>query len=221
MTMRRIGVWILLFLGLFFREIYAQTATLRVEPLEASSDLHIASMRVAIWPEYDDPRVLIILRGTFSSTSAFPTMVRFSVPDGLEMIGAGMVSEQGELLLHPHKIVRRQDKSLLSFLLPRPQFFVEYYYSPFSGAPDRQFTFALPTDYSADEIEVHVQQPLRSTDFRTDPHPNETRTDSQGFTYHISRFPQVAAEQSIPIQVAYHKEGLWAHSSSVFATGNG
>ncbi|RMF94189.1 MAG: zinc-ribbon domain-containing protein [Nitrospinota bacterium] len=55
-------------------------------------------------------------------------------------------------------------------------------------------------------LRLEVQQPLRSTAFRTEPAPAETRTDGRGFTYHVYHFQQVTAGQSIPITVTYRKE---------------
>ena len=39
-----------------------------------------ASLR--LWPEYDDPGLLVILSGTFTGTGAFPQKVAFPVPAG-------------------------------------------------------------------------------------------------------------------------------------------
>ncbi|RMF84813.1 MAG: hypothetical protein D6736_18570, partial [Nitrospinota bacterium] len=112
----------------------------QTSPPATASELRIAFLRVSIWPEYDDPRVLIMLRGTFTPDSPLPATVRFTVPEDIEVIGAGMVSEQGELLLHPHQVEQEGEKNRLRFLLPRSEFFVEYYYAPFEGTVERKFT---------------------------------------------------------------------------------
>ena len=65
----------------------------------------MARLRLSIWPEYDDPRVLIMLRGEMTPRQAFPASITLPLPKGAEIIGAGMISEQDELLLHPHQVL--------------------------------------------------------------------------------------------------------------------
>ena len=76
----------------------AESETPAAEP---PADLRITRLQLSIWPEYDDPRVLLIIRGELADGAAFPTHVTLPIPKNAELIGAGMISELGELLLHP------------------------------------------------------------------------------------------------------------------------
>ena len=77
----------------------------RRRPVHPTADLVMARLRLSIWLEYDDPRVLIMFRGEMTPRQAFPASITLPIPKGAEIIGAGMVSEQNELLLHPHQIL--------------------------------------------------------------------------------------------------------------------
>src|SRR5919198_2536210 len=146
-------------------------------PSQASApaaDLIMARLRLSIWPEYDDPRVLIMWRGEMTPRQAFPASITLPIPKGAEIIGAGMVSEQNELLLHPHQVLPGATQDTLQLNLPVPRFFVEFYYNPFTtSGPEKRFTYSAPTTYPIEFFEVDIQQPLKATAFTLDPAPTE------------------------------------------------
>src|SRR5690349_4887499 len=84
------------------------------------TDLVMARLRLSIWPEYDDPRVLIMLRGEMTPRQAFPASITLPIPKGAEIIGAGMISEQNELLLHPYQVLSGDTQDSLQLNLPVP-----------------------------------------------------------------------------------------------------
>jgi hypothetical protein len=141
-------------------------------------------LRLSIWPEYDDARVLVMFRGEMEPHSAFPTHITLPLPKGAEVIGAGMVSKQDELLLHPHQVTPGEAEDSLEINLPAARFFVEFYYNPFVEGTDKRFTYTVPTAYSIERLEVDIQQPLQAMRFTTEPQAMGRETDEQGFTYH-------------------------------------
>ena len=178
-------------------------------PAQASAstaDLVMARLRLSIWPEYDDPRVLIMLRGEMTPRQAFPASVTLPIPKGAEIIGAGMISEQNELLLHPHQVLPGDSQDTLQLNLPVPRFFVEFYYNPFTASgPEKRFVYPAPTTYPIEVFEVDIQQPLKATAFTIDPTPTERTTDKEGFTYHQFTFRDVGKGQKQTFTIAYTK----------------
>jgi hypothetical protein len=171
-----------------------------------AADLIMARLRLSIWPEYDDPRVLIMLRGEMTPRQAFPASITLPIPKGAEIIGAGMISEQNELLLHPHQVLPGDAYDTLQLNLPVPRFFVEFYYNPFTtSGSEKHFAYPAPTTYPIELFEVDVQQPLKATAFTLDPTPMEHMTDNQGFTYHQFTYRDVGKGQSQTFTVAYTK----------------
>ena len=170
------------------------------------TDLVMARLRLSIWPEYDNPRVLIMLRGEMTPRQAFPATITLPLPKGAEIIGAGMISEQNELLLHPHQVLPGDTQDSLQLNLPVPRFFVEFYYNPFTtSGPEKRFAYTAPTTYPIEVFEVDIQQPLKATDFALDPSPMERRTDNQGLTYHQSTYRNIEKGQSHTFTIAYTK----------------
>ena len=177
-------------------------------PTESITEAHLvmARLRLSIWPEYDDPRVLIMWRGEMAPRQAFPAHITLPLPKGAEIVGAGMISDQNELLLHPYEVVPGDTQDNLQLNLPVPRFFLEFYYNPFpaSGA-EKRFTYTLPTPYPVEGLEVDIQQPLKATNFTLDPAPMEHLTDKQGFTYHQFAYHDIAPGQPQTFTISYIK----------------
>lgn len=166
----------------------------------------ISRLRLSIWPEYDDPRVLIILRGELIPRQAFPGTITLPIPQGAEIIGAGIISEQNELLVHPYNVVAGEPLDSIQLNLPTPRFFMEFYYTPWpTNTADKRFTYSTPSTYPIEVLEVDIQQPLQATHFSIDPTAMERRTDTQKFTYHQYVYRDIPAGQPRTFQLAYTK----------------
>jgi mono/diheme cytochrome c family protein len=150
----------------------------------SDTELRIARLRLSIWPEYDDPRVLIMFRGELAPRSTVPTSLTLPVPKGAEIIGAGRISEQNELLLLPHRVTPGESHDSLEIDMVVSRFFVEFYYDPFVAGANKRFTYTLRATYAIERFEVDMQQPLHATNFTTDPPSSRQETNQRGFTFH-------------------------------------
>ena len=54
-------------------------------PVQAQSVLHLSTLSVDIWPEYDQPAVLMIYHITLASDTALPASLTVRVPSGVEI----------------------------------------------------------------------------------------------------------------------------------------
>ncbi|GIX46937.1 MAG: hypothetical protein KatS3mg131_1148 [Candidatus Tectimicrobiota bacterium] len=173
-------------------------------PAAPAAALSLTRLRLSIWPEYDDPRVLVMLRGEVAPATALPTRLALPLPRGAELIGAGMISPAGELLLQPHEVRRGEKTDTLVLSLPAPRFFVEWYYEPFAaGQAEKQFAYTLALSYPIAHLEVDIQQPLAARDFATEPPAMVRSRDERGFTYH--RFLYQDVQAPLTFRVRYVK----------------
>lgn len=167
----------------------------------------IARMRLSIWPEYDDPRVLVIIRGEIEPDDALPATLNLPIPKGAELIGAGMISEQNALLNHPHHMTPGDAHDTLSLTLPVPGFFAEWYYDPWtSREANRQFTYTFIPPYPIDQLEVDIQQPYTATAFHTTPEAMGQNEDAQGGKYALFSYRDLAANAPLTFTVRYVKD---------------
>ena len=181
----------------------AETKTPVAEP---PADLRIARLQLSIWPEYDDPRVLLIVRGELAPGVAFPTHVTLPVPKEAELIGAGMISELGELLLHPHRIIPGSASDELEITLPAPRFFAELYYDPFETSGDaKRFSYTFEAPYPIAQLDIDIQKPYTASEFVTEPPAMAQESEGRDTTYHRFSYRGVAAGQPMTFTVSYVK----------------
>ena len=184
----------------------AQPAAPAVTEAEPPADLRIARLQLSIWPEYDDPRVLLIVRGELAPGAAYPTHVTLPVPKGAELIGAGMISELGELLLHPHRVIPGDASDSLEITLPSPGFFAELYFDPFEASGDaKRFGYTFEAPYPINQFDIDIQKPYTASEFGTEPPAMAQETEGRDTTYHRFAYRDVAAGQPTAFTVSYVK----------------
>jgi mono/diheme cytochrome c family protein len=171
-----------------------------------TGDIHIQRLSVSIWPEYDDPRVLVMMRGELSPESQVPTRIRLPMPKGAELLGAGMISPQNELLNHPHERLPGDTSDTLELTLPVHKFFAEWYYDPFGQRkPARQFTYALTLPYATAQLDVDILQPDAATEFRIKPAPMRENADVRGGKHYLFSYLDLDPEAAHTFEVTYVK----------------
>lgn len=169
-------------------------------------DLGMQYLRISIWPEYDDPRVLVIVRGELTPESPVPTRIRLPIPKGAELLGAGMISAQSELLNHPHQILTGDASDTLELTLPVRRFFAEWYYDPLGRRThERQFTYSLALPYAVTQLDIDILQPDAATEFRTDPAATREEVNARGGQHYWFEYQNLAPETAHTFKVAYIK----------------
>ena len=172
----------------------------------AARSLRYSQMRLSIWPEYDDPRVLVILEPVLARSVKLPTKVSFLVPRGASVSMACEITAQGGHACRPKEITRRGQYDQVSYtVLSRRTLYFEYYYDPGFAGPAKEFAFKFVPSAPIDSLGVEIQQPLRSTGFQTTPPPSATASDQQGFTYFQYAIGSAPAGKPVPFAVSYTK----------------
>lgn len=189
--------------------LLAGTAVVAAPTMAASDQAPtIKTMRLSLWPEYDDPRVLVIYQGEFADAGSFPQKVQFPTPVGAEINQVCALQQPGnEHLCQLYDTVAGEDNTLgISYTLPIPTYFLEYYWDGVKGAPDKSFSFKYVSPYAVEKLFVEVQQPLKATNFKLDQTYASMTSDSLGMKYYNYTFTNVTPGQVISLDAAYTKE---------------
>ncbi len=179
-----------------------------VIPVRAEEPLRIANMDVSVWPEYDQPGVLVQYQGAIATTAskANPRELSFLVPKGAGVGAACAIQSNGN---HTSETWKESDAdegwTRVTFQVTEPNFHVEYYYNPLTGAPNKKMAFTYQAILPADELVLDVQHPLKATNFVLTPETTDSHKDNDGFTYHAYLVKQVTAGQKISTDIAYTK----------------
>ena len=172
-----------------------------------AADFSATQMKVSVWPEYDDPRVLIINSADVDPALTLPAEVSFNIPKGAEIGMACEVDSGGGHNCKTYQLADKGDYQTLTYTVEKEhKIFLEYYYVAFAaGSAARSFDFTFRPSFAVTSFDLEVQEPLRSTGFTVDPALPQATTDSQGLTYHTKNLGSLSVGQPLDVKVSYTK----------------
>ena len=184
--------------------IIALAAALLPAGAAAQETPRFKRLEVSLWPEYDEPRLLVRQKGELADGVSLPATLRFPVPAGAEGHTACAIDETGKHLPRQWEMTSG-DNPVLSYSVDKRSTDNEFYLQSFEGTGRREFTYKVRLPGAVDSLLVEVQQPLRTTNFSVSPAAKQTVSDKQGFQYHRFDYTNLAAGQEITFTVSYEK----------------
>ena len=167
----------------------------------------LASLTVEIWPEYDRPAALVILRGVLAEGVKLPAAISIRLPAASE--GAAAVayssSADGNLLNLKNEQTKSGDYVTVKFDLPERFFHVEFYAPVQTSERARSFTYTWPGDLAVDRATVVVQEPAAAEGIVVEPNLAEKSTGGEGMTYRFGDLGALPAGKALPITIKYTK----------------
>ncbi len=138
-----------------------------VSGIEAQGVPRLHALDISLWPEYDDPRVLVIIFGTLDEPN---TEVRVPLPEKAELNAVAYVSEDGRLLTAEWRAEAVDGKTTIVVSVPSKQFHVEYYLDAVTPGEKTVVHVRIPVpEAQITQATLTVQQPANTTDFEGDP----------------------------------------------------
>jgi hypothetical protein len=165
----------------------------------------ISQLEVSLWPEYDDPRLLVIYRGTLAENAKGP--LAFLLPDTAQVHAVAHRDADDRLLADEWQVLPGESgQQLLTFTAGSRQFQFEYYQDITRVGSQRSFVFRfLSSRYEVTEFTIEVQQPLRSSNFQAIPELEAQGRDTQGLAYFKKKVGTVSANTPIEQTISYLK----------------
>ena len=170
-------------------------------PVGAQDSPVIRQAELRLWPEYDDPGLLVIVSGSFESDTSFPLKVAFPIPDGARNVQATYLDASGTLINQPFEMADGK----LVYELPTADFHYEFYLDRAPSGDQRTISYVLDAPYAIQTLGVAVQQPARSTDFTLTPAAESSEQKTDGLIYHILNRQDVAAGEELKLVLNYSK----------------
>ncbi len=169
-------------------------------------DLSIGRMRVLIWPEHDDPGVLVVYDGRFADDSGFPTTTTFFIPKGAVINDVCSLSPGGQHFCQLYEIVEgdTMDKAVVS--LPFSNFYLSFHTPPLDAASERrEVEYTIKANHPIATMEVDIEQPLRSTDFVISPSGSEP-SEENGFNHFEYTVENISKGEERMFRIGYAKQ---------------
>lgn len=160
---------------------------------------------VQLWPEFDEPSVLVITTGSLISGTVYPQPMRFPLPAGARVHAVAYPEAGGNLLTVPWTTESDASGESVVFELNQPRFVVEYYADILTPPPSRSFTLDLVAPYATRQASLALRQPSRASDLQTTPGMVAGGLDDLGNPTYDLDLGELAAGQSVPLQVSYTK----------------
>jgi hypothetical protein len=180
---------------------------LAVAQAPAKGGPRLASLSIEIWPEYDRPAALVILRGVVAEDVKMPAAISLRLPAaaGGAAAVAYSASAEGNLLNLKNEQVKSGDYVTVKFEVPERFFHVEFYEPMSIADSNRSFRYTWPGDIAVERATVVVQEPAAALGLVTDPNFTQTSTGAEGLNYRIGDLGALEAGKAVPITIRYTK----------------
>lgn len=167
----------------------------------------LSNLQISVWPEHDQPTVLVLIDGTLADTSNLPRQVSVLIPSSAKLQVTTFANPDGSYAVEqPSQSTDQGDGyTRVTFTTNTTEYHVEYYDDLLRGSPDKTMDFVYKAAVPVEKLTLQVQQPLKATDFSMDPPAQTTQDGSDGFKYYLLQLPTLAAGQIISEQVKYTK----------------
>jgi hypothetical protein len=175
-------------------------------PARAQSPIRLKSLQVQLWPEYDQPSMLVIYDFRLPESVKLPVSVSFSFPKEGHLVAVASLAADNSLLNTDYiGPTQTENAQTVTIQIQTPTTYHIEYYQPLSRTGEqRQFSYLWPGDYAVDDISFSIRVPPDTTSIVTDPDLKSTKV-ADGSTMLIKDFKSLAAGQQFPLQLTYTK----------------
>jgi len=167
----------------------------------------LASLQIEVWPEFDRPAALVILRGELAADVALPAAVSLRIPasSGGPAAVASAAGPDAGLANMKYESRNAGDFITLSFETPHRLFHVEFYEPLVTAKPERSYTYVWPGDLAVNRLSVILQEPAGARDISVQPNLDSTSTGQNGLRYRSAELGPLEAGKQLPIRIRYTK----------------
>lgn len=170
--------------------------------------VRLSALEIALWPEFDEPEVLVIFQGRLADDVPLPAQLTLTMPqEAGEPHAVAAVDEKGGRWTAEYDVQATDDGIEVMYTsLGYRAFQFEYYLDILQMDGERRgFTFYYSLDVPVDDLALELQQPSGATNVVLNPPPAEAYAGFAGLTYHRLPFGAMSAGQTVTWQVDYDK----------------
>ena len=193
----------------------------------AQGAVRLATLQVSLWPEFDQPAMLVILDGRLDASVDLPADLTVRIPArAARPYAVAVTGDDGALLTAAYTTQPAGDDIIVMFQTQSPGFRVEYYDPALLFENDsRQYAFAWQTDYAVAATSVRVQQPVGASELTGEPALTSVGAGQDGLNYYQVDLGALEPGDTAAVRFSYTKTGSAlsadALSSGGVASGQG
>ncbi len=173
----------------------------------AQQALTLDALEIQLWPEYDQPAVLVIYRILLPEDAQFPLSLAFRIPAAAGEPNA--VAERGAtggLINVGYEREVEGEWATIRFNVQSNLAQLEYYDPGLKvDNSTRTYEFIYPGDYAVNLLQFQVQQPWDASGMSITPSLGTGQVEGDGLTYYAGSVGGVEQGQSYSLAVSYTK----------------
>ena len=179
-----------------------------------SSPPNFQTLSISLWPEYDQPDVLVIYRSQLSADTDLPVQLTFRLPDYIEDVHAVAIEQEKRLVnVDPDLIEWNHDENGVLLTFPTSSYYIhlEYYDPVILSKQDhtRHMTYTFSAPYTFETAIFRVQHPFQADNFSLrvegESEPIHTYSGSNGLTYSEVEIASLAPGDTVELSLTYHR----------------
>ena len=167
---------------------------------------HLDRLEVVIWPEYDQPAALVMLRAHLAQGTPLPAVLPLPMPADVAAPNAvAQRGPDGTLLIANYTRQETENGSLIFIETTSMEVRLEYYtVLPIEGIK-RQFTYEWPGGLDLHSVVYEVQQPAGAASFTIEPPQTGQQIAGDGLTYFFADLGAKQPTDTFAFTLGYEK----------------
>lgn len=175
----------------------------------AQTNVTLHSVNVQLWPEYDQPSMLVIVDFKVAPMTSLPADLTFRIPSDANLIAVAVQAENGDLLNANFESPKENGSSqMFTVSVEQNATYRFEYYQPltFKGN-ERSFSYIWDSSYAVKKFSVSVLEPLDVVSISMQPvYISKQQTD--GLNIYAGEVIKLATGETYTLDLQYKKDSL-------------
>ena len=173
--------------------------------VSAQNNVTLGSVSVQLWPEYDQPSMLVITDFKAADNTQFPASATFHIPQDANLIAVAAYDPNGSLVNAAYDGPTAEDDSqVFTITLSSAAARFEYYQPIVFNGDERTFSYLWDNRYAVDAFTIRVLEPLDTTSLTTVPDLPSITQDND-LRYFSGSPLKLGAGEQFGLQLDYKK----------------
>jgi hypothetical protein len=174
--------------------------------VQAQTAMHLSSVNVDIWPEYDQPAVLVVTHITLAPDTVLPATLTLRIPAGAQVNAVAIVDPAKGLINAPYDSAMQGKWSVLTITANSLKVQVEYYQALVKTGTTRHRVFEWAGDGTVDMLEANFLMPVGADKLSIDPAALNTGAGQDGLTNYRVQKANLSDGASFTLTIDYQRQ---------------
>lgn len=193
--------WILL--GLMLSLLFV------ILPARAQSNVAFESVQIDLWPEYDQPEMLVVYRFLLAADVQLPASLSIQIPSAAGTPSAvAEATEDGPMMnIVDYTLVADGNWTIIQLNATQREVQIEYYDPSIQkDGANRSYIYQWPGGYDIGQVILLVQQPIGAEEMEILPRLNDIQVGDKGVVFYRGELGAFGADESFERSIAYKKD---------------